>query len=131
MVRPPLPAAARDVRVRAGDGTWVAIPAPSHGVRLGELPHRLLRWSFPGAFEVGVASSVIGGVAVTHTGPARTVIDLIRYARHVRLQHAGVLAGRKLASGGGDLFELLDVARRTRAPAETLRTVEILVHALK
>ena len=111
--------------------TWIAIPAPSHGARLEQVPHRLLRWSFPGAFETGLAKMSVDGVVVNCTGPARTVVDLIRYARHVRLRHAGVLAGRRLASLGGDLRELVEIARRTNAPAETLRTVEILVHALR
>ena len=113
------------------EAIWVAIPAPSHGAKLDGVSHRLLRWSFPGAFEAGVSKNAVGGAVVNRTGPARTVVDLIRYARHVRTKHAGVLAGRRLASGGGDPLEIMEIARRTNAPAETLRTVEILVHALR
>ncbi len=111
--------------------TWVALPAPSHGARLDGVPHRLLRWSFPGAFEVGIANDLLEGVAVKRTDPVRTVVDLIRYARHVRSQYAGVRAGRRLVIRGGDPLEILEVARTTRAPAAALRTVEILVQALK
>ena len=109
---------------------WLAIPAALHGAKLDSVPHRLLRWSFAGAFDIGIADAPVEGSALRRTGPARTVVDLIRYQRHLNAKHVGIRAGRRFKSRGGDPREILDIARRTKIPAAALWTVSVLVEAL-
>lgn len=39
---------------------------------------RFVHWRDPAAFEVGVEEKVVSGVTVRTTGPARTVVDMLR-----------------------------------------------------
>ncbi len=95
------------------------------------MPHRLLRWSYEGAFEVGVVAREICGVAVRCTGPARTVVDLLRYGRHLEGGDAvGFSAARRFAAEGGGVDELLLVADTLAVPRAVRRTVATVAATL-
>ena len=110
---------------------WLALPAGTHGALLDDVPHRLIRWSHPGAFDVGIIRGAFSDVRVARTGPARTVVDLIRYARHVRGEHVGIEVGRRWAASGGDARDILEVAHSMRTPAGAMHTLEVLASALE
>jgi hypothetical protein len=87
---------------------------------------RLLRWTFPGALERGVKESRIGPVRIRLTSPARTVVDLFRYAHRPGGEETGLVAGRAFLVEGGRLRDLREVAAATGAPASVGRMIEFL-----
>ena len=102
--------------VGVGAPMWLGVPNGFHKNVLDPLPHRLLSWSWKGALEVGVVTSEVCGVPVRMTGPARTVVDLFRYARHVGGDEPGLTALRGLMRSGGSGEDVLTMARATLAP---------------
>lgn len=112
---------------------WLAIPARAHGAKQGETSHRLLRWSYEGAFDVGIVAKEICGVTVRCTGPARTVVDPLRYRPYLAAQgwdSIGFSAARRFVSGGGDIGELLIGADALGVPSVVRRTVATVAATL-
>ena len=87
---------------------------------------RLLRWTFPGALERGVEESSLGPMRIWLTSPARTVVDLFRYARLPGGEESGLVAGRAFLMEGGCLRDLKEIAAATGAPASVGRIIEFL-----
>ncbi|MGI4951352.1 MAG: type IV toxin-antitoxin system AbiEi family antitoxin domain-containing protein [Janthinobacterium lividum] len=111
--------------------TWLALPIQAHAAIEGASPERVVRWSFRGAFEVGLVSTMICGVSVIHTDPARTVVDLIRYGRHFGGDGFGIEASRAYLEGGGAASALIDTAIATNAPLRAIGTLKTLLSALR
>lgn len=111
--------------------TWLALPLQVHDAKAGDTPHRTLRWSYEGAFDVGVVDDEVCGVPIRRTGPARTVVDLVRYARHIGGDDIGIEAGRRFTSAGGDPDEILATAKALRTPSAAMHTLEVLVRTLR
>lgn len=111
------------------DWAWLALPVPAHTAKPGALPQTVIRWSFDGAFDVGILEDEICGVRVRRTGPARTVVDLVRYARHFRGDDLGIRAGRRYFASGGSAEEVLSIAVRLKTPAAAMKTLGVLVRA--
>ena len=111
--------------------TWLAMPLQVHAAKVGRVPHRVLRWSYDGAFDVGVVEDTVCGVPIRRTTGARTVVDLIRYGRHVGGEALGIEAGRRFATAGGDIAEVSGIARQLRAPAAAMRTLEVMMASLR
>lgn len=109
---------------------WLALPVGAHGGRPRRSGPRILRWSFEGASDVDVVEKDICGVRVRHTGPKRTIIDLIRYGARWGEPTAGILAARKFVAAGGDLDDVVPVAEAVNAPKATLHAVRTLALAL-
>lgn len=117
----------------ASSQLWLALPIGAHPAKAGETPRRLLRWSHPGAFVVGIATKEVCGVAVSYTGPARTVVDLLRYRRYFSDaggMDVGVRAARRFMTNGGKAGDLLQMAVVLRASKETRQAIETLSAAL-
>ena len=118
-----------DLVDRLPEAIWVALPVGTHGAKEGETPQRIVRWSYPGALEVGIVDKEICGVRVRHTGAARTVVDLMRYRRRLEDSDEGILAARRFVERIGTVDELLDVAEAIDVPREVkqvLRTFSLL-----
>lgn len=67
-----------DLVDRPPETIWLAPPVGAHEAKEGETPQRVVRWSYPGALEVGVVDKEICGVRVRHTGgpgPSSTCCD--------------------------------------------------------
>ncbi len=111
--------------------TWLALPAQVHMAKKGHSPSRVLRWSHKGALEVGVVQGEVCGVPIRHTGPTRTIVDLIRYARHLGGERPGIDAGRRFLEQGGDPLSILTAAKELGIPARALRTLTLVVEALR
>ncbi|WP_159994036.1 AbiEi antitoxin N-terminal domain-containing protein [Roseomonas sp. 18066] len=111
---------------RAPEQPWIALPLNAHGsTACGQVGH-LVRWSYDGAFEEGVEERRIGGASVRHTGPARTVVDLVRYARRLGGMAPAAAATRRFVASGGAFSEVADVAMKLRVPDDTLSRLEML-----
>ena len=108
---------------------WVALPVGAHRGRPGETPQRVLRWSFAGAFDVGVVYKEICGVRVRHTGPERTIVDLVRYGRRIGGPEPGILAARSYVAAGGAMEDVLAVAGELTVPIGTVRILQTLMAA--
>ena len=122
-----------DLIDRPPEMVWIAIPVGAHGAKEGETPQRIVRWSYPGALEVGVGDKEVCGVRVRHTGAARTVVDLLRYRRWLEDADVGVLTARRFVEGGGTVNELLDVAEAVDVPREVgrvLKTLDVTLRAV-
>ena len=115
---------------RPPEAIWLALPIGAHGAKEGQTPQRIVRWSYPGALEVGVVDKEVCGVRVRHTGAARTVVDLLRYRRWLEDADVGILAARRFVQGGGMVDELLDVAEAVDVPREVARVLMTLEAAL-
>jgi predicted transcriptional regulator of viral defense system len=105
---------------------WIGIPASLAEPAAGIARTMVVRWGFAGAFAVGLEHARIGGLVLAVTTPARTVVDLLRYAHLVGGEEAGLTAGRALLSRGGRCAELREVATRTGAPAAVRRVIRFL-----
>ena len=105
--------------------TWLAIvgPVPPGGAAKSA---RLIRWTFPGAFTEGIEDQYVAGVKVRITCPARTVVDLFRYAHRLGGEEAGLVAGRAFLARGGPWSELQKLATVTGAPAGVGRLIRFL-----
>ncbi|WP_338665913.1 hypothetical protein VQH23_12180 [Pararoseomonas sp. SCSIO 73927] len=101
--------------------TWLALPVGAHAPKHGGLPERILRWSHAGAFGEGVVTDELCGVTLRRTDAPRTVVDLLRYARYLGEDDAGLHAGARYVRQGGDPAALLKVAERLATPASTMR----------
>ncbi|MDJ0390077.1 type IV toxin-antitoxin system AbiEi family antitoxin [Roseomonas sp. E05] len=110
---------------------WLALPQGANAVKVEAVEHRWIRWSYAGAFTVGIVEAAIEGVTVRWTGPSRTVVDLVRYARHLRSLRPGVEAARRYVEAGGHPDELLAVANEVHAPAAALESITMLTMLLK
>ena len=108
---------------------WLALPVGAHEGRPGSTPQRVLRWSFAGAFDVGVVDKKICGVRVRHTGPERTIVDLVRYGRRVGGPEPGILAARRYVATGGAMEDVVAMAAALEVPGGTVRVLETLVTA--
>ena len=115
-----------DLVDRPPETIWIAIPVGAHGAKEGEIPQRIVRWSYPGAFEVGIVDKEICGIRIRHTGAARTVVDLLRYRRWLEDADVGVLAATRFIRESGTVDELFDVAEAIRAPTAAMRALETL-----
>lgn len=108
---------------------WLALPVGAHPAKSGKMPRQLLRWSHSGAFEVGIATKEICGVAVRYTDAARTVVDLLRYRRHFSDAggiEVGVRAVRRFIADGGQPSTLLQMAEVLRASKKTRQAISTL-----
>ncbi|WP_419898632.1 type IV toxin-antitoxin system AbiEi family antitoxin domain-containing protein [Roseomonas sp. USHLN139] len=110
---------------------WLALPQGANAVRVFEGDHRWIRWSYPGAFTVGITEYDVLGARVRWTDPARTVVDLVRYGRHLRSLGPAVEAARRYAETGGDLDVLATVAADVGAPAAVMESIAMLVMLLR
>lgn len=75
---------------------------------------------------VGVVEDVVLGVAIRRTGPARTLVDLVRFCRCPADERAVAEAGRRFLGMGGDLDAVFCIADRLRTPSrarESLRSI--------
>lgn len=111
--------------------TWLAMPIQVHEAQVGQVAHRTIRWSYEGAFDIGIVEDTVCGVPFRRTGSARTVVDLVRYSRHLGGEAIGIEAGRRLAARGGNFEEVLAIARTLRTPTAALRTMEIMASSLR
>ncbi len=110
---------------------WIALPQGANAVRVFEGDHRWIRWSYPGAFTVGITEDELLGARVRWTTPARTIVDLVRYGRHLRSLGPAVEAARRYAEMGGDLDVLSTVAAGVGAPAAVMESIAIMVMLLR
>ena len=109
---------------------WLALRSSEHAGKPGGVAYRILRWSWPGAREVGIQQVMLRGVVLNVTDPARTVVDLFRYARLLDDPGAAVSAARKLASRPGQLAAALDTATRVRLPGPAMDRLQTAAQAL-
>lgn len=109
---------------------WFAVPQGSSLVRMVEPSWYMVRWSNVHAFRIGVAADDSFGLPVRRTDSARTVVDLVRYARYLRGPQPGITAARRYVAGGGRASDLVDMAELLRVPAGTMRSLQILAVAL-
>jgi len=105
---------------------WLGAPLRIYIPRTAT-PPRVLRWSNDKAFYVGVQTVMLHGVTVPHTGPARTVIDLVRYGRHVGGVEAATRCLRSYTSGGGTAAELQATASAVGMPRRAQEILDLLV----
>jgi hypothetical protein len=110
---------------------WLALPQGANTVKVGDGEHRWIRWSFAGAFTVGISEAEVDGVRVRWTEPSRTVVDLVRYSRHLRSLRPGVEAARRYVKAGGHPDDLLDVAAKVGVPSAAQGSIEMLTMALR
>ncbi|WBV42520.1 AbiEi antitoxin N-terminal domain-containing protein [Pseudoroseomonas cervicalis] len=103
---------------------WIALPATAHGSTARGQAGRLLRWTYDGAFEAGIVERRIGGASIKVTGPARTVVDLVRYGRHLGGLEPAADAIRRFVTSGGAFADVVAIAMQLRVPEETLRRLE-------
>jgi predicted transcriptional regulator of viral defense system len=109
---------------------WIALPANAHGSTARGQAGRLLRWTYDGAFEAGIVERRIGSTSIKLTGPARTVVDLVRYGRHLGGLEPAAEATRRFVASGGAFADVAAVAMQLRVPEETLRRLETLQVAM-
>ena len=88
---------------------WVALPHGCHPPRVEWPPMRFVSWRDPAAFEVGVEEKVVSGVPVRTTGPARTVVDMLRMSSTVGEDRA-LECLRDYLDGHGPVGELQAIA---------------------
>ena len=120
-----------DLIDRPPEAIWIAVPVGAHGGKEGETPQRIVRWSYPGALEVGVVDKEVCGVRIRHTGAARTVVDLLRYRRWLKDPEIGVRAVRRLVELSESIDELADLAKVVRLPREALKVLKTVGTALE
>lgn len=111
------------------DTIWLALPVRAHEAKAGIMPQRIVRWSYTGALEVGIVDKEISGIPVRFTGPARTIVDLLRYGGRLGHATAGVSALRRYLATGGTVEEVLIVAELLSAPRDTKKVLETLASA--
>jgi hypothetical protein len=110
---------------------WLVLPLGTHAAKPGKTPQRIFRWSYEGALDAGIFEGELCGVRFRHTGPARTVVDLIRYARHVGGADPGIRAAKRFVAAGGDIDEVRVISKCVGAPRDTVRVLAMLTTALR
>ncbi|WP_426954579.1 type IV toxin-antitoxin system AbiEi family antitoxin domain-containing protein [Muricoccus radiodurans] len=109
---------------------WLALPQGVHATTVGDTPRHVLRWSYEGAFEVGVIEDEVCGVAIRRTNAVRTVVDLLRYSKHVGGIGAGIHAARRYVATGGRATDFLVVAETLQVPSSTMRDLQVAAAAI-
>lgn len=110
---------------------WLALPQGVHATTVGDTPRHILRWSYRGAFDVGVIEDEVCGVKLKRTSGARTVVDLFRYAKHLRGVMSGIAAARRHVEAGGKPGDFLTVAEHLKVPVATMRDLTVAAAALQ
>lgn len=105
---------------------WLALPIRAHEAKAGIMPQRIVRWSYAGALEVGIVDKEISGIQVPFTGPARTIVDLLRYGDRLGRPNTGVMAVRRYLANGGTVEEVYAVAQFLNAPKHTMKVIMTL-----
>ena len=105
---------------------WLAVPGGSSVASIDHADIRILHWKYAGAFEVGVKHRRVRGIEMQVTDDVRTVVDLLRYARHVGGEEVGLVVARRFLTSGGRCAELRNIALAVGAPATVHRALGIL-----
>lgn len=93
----------------APDQVWVAVPNNTRTPTKSWPPVRLVRWRSAASRQVGVEVHRIHGVDVPITGPARTVVDMLRMMKAVGADRA-MECLRDYAISGGSVREVREIA---------------------
>ena len=109
---------------------WLALPQGVHATTVGDTPRRVLRWSYDGAFEVGVIEDEVCGVTLRRTNTVRTVVDLFRYSKHLGGIAPGIHAARRYVANGGRATDFLVVAQTLQVPSSTMRELQVAAAAM-
>ncbi|MGI4951351.1 MAG: type IV toxin-antitoxin system AbiEi family antitoxin domain-containing protein [Janthinobacterium lividum] len=106
---------------------WLGVPLRAYVMKRGAPALRVLRWSDVASFNVGVQDTVVGGARVRHTTPERTVIDLVRYGRHVGGSGIALACLRSYAALGGTALQVREMAHAIRVPAQAKVVLDTLL----
>lgn len=109
---------------------WLALPQGVHATTVGDTPRHVLRWSYDGAFEVGVIEDEVCGVTLRRTNAVRTIVDLFRYSKHLGGLGAGIGAARRHVAKGGRTTDFLVVAEALQVPSSTMRDLQVAAAAM-
>lgn len=92
---------------------------------------RFVHWRDPAAFEVGIEEKTVSGVPVRLTGPARTVVDMLRMSSIVGEDRALECLRDYLDDRGpvGELQATADALGAGRRLAPMLRVASALARA--
>jgi predicted transcriptional regulator of viral defense system len=102
---------------------WMARPVGARVPKKGASSERVMHWSNPSSFEVGVIEDLLCGVVIRRTDPVRTVIDVFRYARYIGDQTASRI-GAEFVTQGGAASSVLEMASILGTPRGTMRLLE-------
>lgn len=111
------------------DIVWIARPVGARVPKRGTAREQVVHWRNPGAFEVGVVQDVVCGVEVRRTDPARTVVDVFRYARYVGGEETALRIGSRFLRQGGDPASVLVTAQAVGTPRKTLSALGAFLDA--
>lgn len=111
----------------APDRVWLGAPLRVYVPKTGPAPARVLRWSNAQAFHAGVQRVVLHDVTILLTGPARTVVDLVRYRRHVGGVEAASQCLRTFSRAGGTPTDLRSAAAAVGMPQRAQDALDLLI----
>ncbi|WP_140884657.1 type IV toxin-antitoxin system AbiEi family antitoxin domain-containing protein [Muricoccus nepalensis] len=110
--------------------TWIALPLRVHAARVDGPPRRTLRWSYEGAFDIGVEVKEVCGVPVRRTNAARTLVDLVRYERHLSGRDIGPRAAARFFAAGGTSTSVTEIAEAVGMPRKSREILDIVLTTL-
>lgn len=107
---------------------WLAVPAGGSPRRIEHVQTHIISWSHKGAFDVGISRTTILGVNIATTNPARTVVDLLRYQRHLEGGEKPALsAARSFFDMGGKADDLTKVAEALACSPSVRAKIDVIV----
>lgn len=113
-----------------GEGAlWLGVPLRVHVPRRDPSSLRILRWSNRTAFEVGVEEVGFDEITIRCTTPERTVVDLLRYGRHLGGLATAAQCLRAYTASGGDHKAIRDIADAVRVPHAARLILDALLSA--
>jgi len=108
---------------------WLGVPLRIHVPKRDPSVLRTLRWSNRPAFEVGVEEVGLGGITILCTTRERTVVDLLRYGRHLGGSAEAAHCLRAYAATGGSSEAIRDIADAVRIPRPARLILDALLSA--
>ena len=90
---------------------WLGVPLRVHVPRWGRTELRVLRWSNRPAFELGVEVAEFCDVTLLRTSRERTIVDLLRYGRHLGGAATAARCLRVYSATGGRETDVRNMAR--------------------
>lgn len=109
---------------------WLGVPLRTHFPKRDPADLRVLHWSNRPAFEVGVEEAVFCDVTIVVTSRERTIVDLVRYGRHVGGSAAAARCLWAYVTAGGSRKALRDMADAMCMPRPARLVLDVLLNGM-
>jgi hypothetical protein len=106
---------------------WLGAPLGVHVPRRDRAELHVLRWSNRPAFDVGVEWAEFHDITLLRTTRERTIVDLVRYGRHLGGSAVAARCLRAYSAAGGREADVRRMADAVRLPRPARVVLDVLL----